>query len=99
METLAASDVSEAWREELAAFLPKLTVGTCVYFPVRHHSPACSRHLQRLIEKLQPAAVLVEGPAQFTPLISLLLKPESRAPFAIYTQFIDHKRQVVTRHR
>ncbi|HWB61607.1 MAG TPA: DUF5682 family protein, partial [Chthoniobacteraceae bacterium] len=72
----------------------KLTSGPCVYFPVRHHSPACSWHLQKLIEELKPWAILIEGPAQFTPLIPLILKPATRAPFAVYTQFIDNKRQV-----
>ena len=94
MNALATSQVSDAWREKLESLLPKLTSGPCIYFPVRHHSPACSWHLRRLIEESKPAAVLIEGPSQFTPLIPLLLKPQSRTPFAIYTQFIDHKRQV-----
>ena len=37
--------------------------------PVRHHSPACAAHLERLITAVQPAAVLVEGPCDFDPLI------------------------------
>jgi hypothetical protein len=94
VQTLPASYVPEMWREKLEALLPKLTAGPCIYFPVRHHSPACSRHLQQLIDEFKPESILIEGPAQFTPLIPLLLKPQSRAPFAIYTQFIDQKRMV-----
>ena len=56
-----------------------------IYFPLRHHSPACSRHLERLIRYWQPRAVLVEGPTEFTPLIPLILHPGTRAPFAVYT--------------
>lgn len=93
-QSVLARHAPQAWREELEAWLPKLTSGPCVYFPVRHHSPACSRHLQNLIEELKPEAILIEGPAQFTLLIPLILKPTTRTPFAVYTQFIDSKRQV-----
>jgi hypothetical protein len=36
-----------------------------VFIPVRHHSPACARLVQTLVERIRPAAVLVEGPADF----------------------------------
>jgi hypothetical protein len=90
----AAADLPPAWRDELEALWPRLTSGPCAYFPVRHHSPACAGHLQRLIAELRPEAILVEGPAQFTALIPLILHPGTRAPFAVYTQFIDQKRQL-----
>eukprot|EP01032_Pedospumella_encystans_P017159 gene17159-19561_t len=54
-------------------------------FPVRHHSPACALHLQRLFAMRAPSVVLVEGPASFTPLIPALTAPEAQAPLAIYT--------------
>eukprot|EP01034_Spumella_vulgaris_P028884 gene28885-35832_t len=56
-----------------------------VLFPVRHHSPACALHLQRLFAMRAPSVVLVEGPASFTPLIPALTAPEAQAPLAIYT--------------
>ena len=40
--------------------------------PVRHHSPACAWHVDRLIRDLQPDAVLIEGPRDATRLIPLL---------------------------
>ena len=33
-----------------------------ILLPVRHHSPACAWHIVRMIEKLKPDAVLIEGP-------------------------------------
>ncbi|MGH6650432.1 MAG: DUF5682 family protein [Sphingopyxis sp.] len=51
--------------------------------PIRHHSPACAAHLERLIEEVQPAAILVEGPCDFDPLIDLVCDSRTRAPVAI----------------
>jgi hypothetical protein len=51
--------------------------------PIRHHSPACAFHLTAMIEELAPAAVLVEGPCDFDPLIPLLVDPRTRPPVAI----------------
>ena len=51
--------------------------------PIRHHSPACAFHLTAMIEELAPAAILVEGPCDFDPLIPLLVDPRTRPPVAI----------------
>lgn len=51
--------------------------------PIRHHSPACAAQLERLIAAVKPAAILVEGPCDFDPLIELLCDPRTRAPVAI----------------
>ncbi|WP_068081444.1 DUF5682 family protein [Novosphingobium rosa] len=51
--------------------------------PIRHHSPACAAHLERLIAAVQPVAILVEGPCDFDPLIDLVCDPRTRAPVAI----------------
>ena len=51
--------------------------------PVRHHSPACAAQLERLIAEVKPAAVLVEGPCDFDPLIDLLCDTRTRPPVAI----------------
>lgn len=51
--------------------------------PIRHHSPACSAHLERLLEEVRPAAILVEGPCDFDWLIPLLRDTRTRAPVAI----------------
>lgn len=51
--------------------------------PVRHHSPACAAHLERLIAAVKPAAILVEGPCDFDPRIASLCDPRTRGPVAI----------------
>src|SRR5690348_9241844 len=71
------------------AALPDLTARV-VYFPVRHHSPACAWHVDRLIRTLRPDAVLIEGPRDATSLIPLLTHRQTRMPVAIYTTYIEH---------
>jgi hypothetical protein len=65
-----------------------------VYFPIRHHSPACSWHIEKLIHELKPSAVLVEGPSSFTPFIPTILDPGTKPPVAIYTHYIDLERKL-----
>ena len=55
-----------------------------VYFPVRHHSPACARLVRALIDQVRPAAVLIEGPADFNPYMDELWLPHE-LPIAIYS--------------
>lgn len=77
--------VASLTQQELGRSLGRLVSDRLIYFPVRHHSPACSWHLTRLIQAWKPNAILIEGPASFTRLIPLILDPRTRAPFAIYT--------------
>ncbi len=51
--------------------------------PVRHHSPACAAHLAALIAAVGPAAILIEGPCDFDPLIPLLTDAGTVPPVAI----------------
>ncbi len=62
-----------------------------VYLPVRHHSPACAWHVDRVIRAVRPARVLVEGPRDATPLVRFLVDPALRAPVAIFTSFVDRR--------
>ena len=55
-----------------------------VYFPVRHHSPACARRVGELIRRMKPAAVLIEGPSDFNPRFGELYLSH-RLPVAIYS--------------
>ncbi len=55
-----------------------------VFFPVRHHSPACARLVDVLAARLQPKAILVEGPTDFNDSISELGRPHE-LPIAIYS--------------
>src|SRR5262245_52343098 len=69
-------------------FDPRLwsTTEPVVFFPVRHHSPACARLVTRLIRELRPAAVLIEGPSDFNPRIGELML-DHEPPLAIYSYF------------
>ena len=79
---------------ELNRTLDSLFTSECVYFPIRHHSPACAWHVSKLIREIQPAVILVEGPTSFTPLIPTILDPATKPPIAIYTHFIDVNRKI-----
>ncbi|HNB73692.1 MAG TPA: DUF5682 family protein, partial [Acidobacteriota bacterium] len=65
-----------------------------VFFPIRHHSPACTWHLQKVIDEEKPAAILIEGPEDITPLIPTLLDPRTKPPVAIYTTFVDRRQTI-----
>src|SRR5207248_1519722 len=71
--------------------LRKLRSERVVYFPVRHHSPACAAHLRRWIGEHRPSAILVEGPASFTAKVDLLTDDACVCPVALYTTFIDKR--------
>lgn len=54
------------------------------FIGVRHHSPACARLVHRTIERLRPAYVLVEGPADYNDRLDELLL-EHEPPIAIFS--------------
>ncbi len=58
------------------------------FLPVRHHSPAAARAVNELIERLQPSAVLIEGPSDFNQKMDELFLPH-RLPLAVYCYFRD----------
>lgn len=61
--------------------------GPRVYFaPLRHHSPACAFALQAMLRELRPAAVLIEGPDGFTPMLPLLQDERTQPPVALLSQ-------------
>ena len=51
------SELLQEWRHE-----PLDRDAAVVLVPIRHHSPACARHLRALLEVVRPAAVLIEAP-------------------------------------
>lgn len=73
----------------LRAGFRQLVSPELIVFPVRHHSPACARQLQRLFEQQPPSLVLIEGPRSFTPLVPMLAHAEARAPFAVYAYAVS----------
>ena len=51
--------------------------------PIRHHSPACALALSALLEEVRPAAVLIEGPAEYTALLVALQDAATVPPVAV----------------
>jgi len=62
--------------------------------PVRHHSPACSFHIQKIFAEWQPDAVLVEGPNNANALLPVMVHEDTRAPFAIYYAYHDKAEKI-----
>ena len=60
-----------------------------LYYPVRHHSPACAWHLEQVIERYVPECILVEGPENANGLIPVLTHPDTKAPIALYYAYRD----------
>lgn len=60
-----------------------------LYYPVRHHSPACAWHLERVVERYEPDCILVEGPENANDLIPILTHPDTKAPVALYYAYRD----------
>lgn len=65
-----------------------------VLLPVRHHSPACSFHVGKIIEDYKPDVVLIEGPENANELIPVMVHPDTAAPFAIYYSYYDKTGQL-----
>lgn len=62
-----------------------------LYFPVRHHSPACSFHLKRATAEYEPDLILIEGPENAESLIPVLLHPDTKPPLAFYYAYRDQE--------
>ena len=67
--------------------------------PIRHHSPACAHHLQTLIQRDQPESILIEGPADATPLLPYLAEPDASPPLAFYCYYRPDKTSIEARYR
>lgn len=72
---------------DIDALLATLITPRVLYFPVRHHSPACAWAIRRWIREHKPRAVLIEGPDDFQPLLPHLLHEKCVPPVAIYTHY------------
>ncbi|MDR2862155.1 MAG: DUF5682 family protein, partial [Syntrophobacterales bacterium] len=59
------------------------------FFPIRHHSPACSFHVKKAIELYKPDCVLIEGPGDTDVLIPFL--HDAEPPVSIYYSYHDRE--------
>lgn len=55
--------------------------------PIRHHSPACSYHLKKVINSFNPDCILIEGPIDSNNLMEFMTDEETKAPFCIYSSY------------
>jgi hypothetical protein len=81
-------------QKAIAHLQERLSFQDVHFFPVRHHSPACSWHLARFLRQVQPRAVLIEGPSDLTALIPCIVSPQTRTPIAAFSTYIDKARRV-----
>ena len=55
-----------------------------LYYPIRHHSPVCAWHLERIIRRYRPDCILVEGPENANEHVGILTDGATVAPVALY---------------
>lgn len=65
-----------------------------LFFPIRHHSPACSYHLLKAIDEYEPDCILVEGPKNADRLIPVLTNADTALPIAFYYFYKDTKKLI-----
>lgn len=58
--------------------------------PVRHHSPACAFHVQKVIEAWRPDAIFIEGPDNANAWIPVMIHQDTKTPFAVYYSYDDN---------
>jgi hypothetical protein len=58
-------------------------------FGIRHHGPGSARRLVEALDALQPSVVLIEGPADATPLLPMLADSNMVLPVALVTYAED----------
>ncbi|WP_216917795.1 DUF5682 family protein [Nocardia noduli] len=64
---------------------------TVTFLGVRHHSPTCAQLVAETIQRLRPAFVLIEGPAEMNDRLDELLVGHE-LPIAVFTGFRDAER-------
>ena len=61
--------------------------GPVSYFPVRHHSPACAKHLALWIDRFQPKSIIVEAPCSLNQWLPALASEDCIGPVAMLTTY------------
>lgn len=70
-------------RQEAEAQLFGTRGGTCLFAPVRHHSPACAWMLRAMIRDHTPDLILIEAPSDLAGHIPHITDPDTVLPVAI----------------
>src|SRR5882672_917089 len=53
------------------------------FFGIRHHGPGSARSLLAALHAMKPDVVLIEGPPEAEPLLTLLTHAETKPPIAL----------------
>ena len=78
-------------KEELLEIMPFDYADDVLYFPIRHHSPVCSYHVEQIIKDYAPDCILIEGPDNSNDILSYIAHEETTYPIAIYYSYKDVK--------
>lgn len=62
-----------------------------IYYPIRHHSPGCAYHLEKIIQMYAPDLILIEGPSDMDHLIPYMINDGTVPPVCIYCSYDDKK--------
>ena len=65
------------------------------YFGIRHHGPGSAKRLMEALDALAPAEVLIEGPADLSPLLPMLADPAMVPPVALLAYPQDAPEQAI----
>ncbi len=79
---------------EIPPLMPFDTQQPILYFPVRHHSPGCCYHLQKVLTAYEPDCILVEGPQTANKLLPVLTDSGTVPPVAFYYFYKDTAKYV-----
>jgi len=82
---------AEKWGETLLD-------GPITYFPVRHHSPACAKHLAAWIDEIRPDSIIIEGPRSLDSWIRALTSKDCQGPIAILKTYREQDTPTAPRH-
>jgi len=66
-----------------------MTGSSVEIFGIRHHGPGSARRLVQALDALQPAAVLIEGPVDASPLLSFVGHADLKPPVALLCYAAD----------
>jgi len=72
--------------------------GPVSYFPVRHHSPACAKHLALWIDRFQPKSIIVEAPCSLNQWLPALASEDCIGPVAMLTTYRESDEIDTIRH-
>ena len=84
---------SEFTMEGVQDKVEKIMNDEIIFFPIRHHSIACSFYLEKYIEKYKPEKILIELPTGAESNLKILNSDLTKPPIALHSYFVDKKNE------